>query len=341
MSSHELHEIAKAMVAPGKGILAADESTSTIERRLKSINVPSTEETRRQWRQLLLTAPGMGKYISGVILFDETLRQKTDSGERFVEVLQREGVIPGIKVDKGTKALAGSPTELVTEGLDGLAERLAEYKQLGAKFTKWRAVITIGGGIPTDYCIRVNAQALARYAASVQAAGLVPMVEPEVLMDGGHDIARCYAVTTETLAVVFAELRAQRVDLEGMILKPNMVLSGTEASGRAGPDEVAELTIRCFRNTAPAAMPGIAFLSGGQGDEEATLNMNAIGKRAVGQPWQLTYSFGRGLQATPLKAWAGKAENLKAGQEAFLTRARVTSEARQGKLTPQAVGARG
>ena len=340
MQTTELHAIAKAMVEPGKGILAADESTGTIERRLKSIGMPSTEENRRTWRQLLLSTPGMGAYISGVILFDETIRQRSTDGERFVDVLNRAGVIPGIKVDKGTKPLSAAPNELITEGLDGLSDRLAEYKQLGAKFTKWRAVITIGAGIPSDYCIRTNAHTLARYAALVQQAGLVPMVEPEVLMDGDHSIERCYEVTEKTLAATFVELRDQRVDLQGAILKPNMVLAGASAATRAGADEVAEQTIRCFRNSVPAALPGIAFLSGGQSDEEATLNMNAIAKRAVGQPWQITFSFGRGLQNAPLKTWAGKPEQFAKGQQVFLDRARLTSEARQGKLGVHAVASR-
>ena len=318
------------MVAKGKGILAADESTGTIEKRLKSIDTANTEDNRRAWRQLLFTAPGMGEYVSGVILFDETLRQKSTDGVPLVEVLAKQGVIPGIKVDKGTKALAGVPTEMITEGLDGLRERLQEYRSLGARFTKWRGVITIGEGIPSAYCIEANAHALARYARLSQEAGLVPMVEPEVLMDGNHSIERCYEVTEATLHAVFNELYAQRVSLEAMVLKPNMVLSGSGATNRAGAKEVAEQTVRCFKRTVPAAVPGIAFLSGGQGDEEATVNLDAINRLPDRGPWELTFSYGRGLQATPLKAWGGKTEQVKKAQEVFLHRAQVTSAARAG-----------
>ena len=318
------------MVAKGKGILAADESTGTIEKRLKSIDTANTEDNRRAWRQLLFTAPGMGEYVSGVILFDETLRQKSTDGVPLVEVLAKQGVIPGIKVDKGTKALAGVPTEMITEGLDGLRKRLQEYRSLGARFTKWRGVITIGEGIPSAYCIEANAHALARYARLSQEAGLVPMVEPEVLMDGNHSIERCYEVTEATLHAVFNELYAQRVSLEAMVLKPNMVLSGSGATNRAGAKEVAEQTVRCFKRTVPAAVPGIAFLSGGQGDEEATVNLDAINRLPDRGPWELTFSYGRGLQATPLKAWGGKTEQVKKAQEVFLHRAQVTSAARAG-----------
>ncbi len=333
MIGYGLEATARAMVAKGKGILAADESTGTIEKRLKSIHTPNTEENRRAWRQLLFTAPGIGRYISGVILYEETLNQKADNSKQLVEVLTAEGVIPGIKVDKGTKPLAGSPQESITEGLDGLRDRLTEYRNLGARFTKWRAVITIGDHIPTPYCIQVNAHALARFARLSQEAGLVPMVEPEVLMDGTHDIERCLQATEATLRTVFDELRAQGVSLEGMVLKPNMVLSGSEAANRAGPREVAERTVQCFKRTVPAAVPGIAFLSGGQGDDEATVNLDAINRLPDKGPWELTFSYGRGLQTTPLKAWGGNPANVKRAQEAFLHRAKATSAARAGAYT--------
>ncbi len=333
----ELNKTAQAMVAAGKGLLAADESTGTITRRFKAVGVESTEENRRDYRELLFRAEGLARYVSGVILFDETIRQEAADGTPLVKILQDTDVIPGIKVDKGAKPLAGSPGETVTEGLDGLRDRLAEYRELGARFTKWRAVIHIGDETPTDYAIDVNAHALARYAALSQEAGLVPIVEPEVLMDGSHTIERCYQVTEATLREVFHQLARQRVDLEGMVLKPNMVLSGSKASARADSAEVAEATIRCFRRAVPAAVPGIAFLSGGQSDEEATKNLDAINRLAseVGVPWELTFSYGRGLQAAPQKAWAGKAENAKSTQQALLHRARVTSAARKGGYTPE------
>ena len=330
MNVKELGSTARSLVAQGKGILAADESTGTIAKRLESINVPSTEDSRRAWRQLLFTAPGIGDYISGVILYDETLRQSAEDGTPLVDVLRNQGVIPGIKVDKGAKPLAGSPSELATEGLDGLRERLKEYRELGARFTKWRGVVTIGDGIPTSYCIDVNAHDLARYAALSQEAGLVPIVEPEVLMDGGHDLDRCFQVTEATLSAVFQALSAQRVVLEGMLLKPNMVLSGKDAPNRADAKAVAEATIRCFKHTVPAAVPGIVFLSGGQGDEEATVNLDAINVHEEKGPWQLSFSYGRGLQATPLSAWGGEPANVPAAQASFLERARMTSAARKG-----------
>ena len=339
MDVQELQTTAEALVAKSKGILAADESDSTIARRLKSINVESTEGNRRAWRQLLFTSKGIGDYISGVILFDETIRQTTDTGQPFVDVLNSEGVIPGIKVDTGAKPLAAAPGETITEGLDGLRERLAAYREAGARFTKWRSVISIGVHIPSSYCIDVNAHALARYAALSQEAGLVPIVEPEVLMDGDHDISRCFDVTEATLLRVFEEMTKQGVVLEGMLLKPNMVLSGAGASNRASRDAVADATIRCFRRAVPAAVPGIVFLSGGQSDDEATVNLNAI-NRLVGAatPWQLSFSYGRGLQATPLKAWSGLVAKIPQAQEAFLHRARVTSAARDGSYTPHMEG---
>ena len=332
----ELTQTARAMVALEKGILAADESTSTIKRRFDAIGVESTEQNRRDYRELLFRAGGMARFISGVILFDETIRQEAADGTPLVKILQDQGVIPGIKVDLGAKPLAGSESEKVTEGLDGLRERLAEYRQLGARFTKWRAVIVIGDGVPTQYAIDVNAHALARYAALSQEAGLVPIVEPEVLMDGDHSIDHCYEATEATLREVFHQLAHQRVAFEGMVLKPNMVLSGKEAHIRAGPEEVAEKTIRCFLHTVPAAVPGIAFLSGGQSDEEATVNLDAINRLAakLNAPWQLTFSYGRGLQAAPQKAWSGKPENVRSAQAAFLHRARVTSAARSGGYSP-------
>ena len=338
MDVARLTETALAMVAPGRGILAADESTGTIAKRLSSIGAENTEENRRKWRQLLFTTEGFGEFISGVILFDETIRQSADDGRTFVEIMQSEGVIPGIKVDKSTNPLANSPDEKITDGLDGLRGRLDEYRELGARFTKWRAVITIGYGIPTQYCIDTNAHALARYAALSQEADLVPIVEPEVLMDGDHDIETCFDVTENTLNRVFEELDAQGVLLEGMVLKPNMVLSGKEAPDRAGPETVADATVTAFRRTVPAAVPGIAFLSGGQSDVEATENLNAMNQMDDHGPWELTFSYGRGLQASPLAAWGGKDENLEAAKAAFHKRAKLTAAARRGEYSPDMEG---
>lgn len=332
--SRELNGIARALVAPGKGILAADESSGTIKRRFDAIGVENTEANRRDYRELLFRTEGASQFVSGVILYDETLRQKAADGTPLVDVLRNQGMIPGIKVDMGTKAIPGAPGELMTEGLDGLRERFAEYKGLGAQFSKWRAVITIGPGIPSDYCIEVNAHALARYAALSQEAGIVPIVEPEVLMDGDHSIERCYEVTRATLREVFAQLARQRVSFPGMLLKPNMVISGTNAPNRAPAGDVAKYTLACFRDTVPAAVPGIVFLSGGQSDNEATVNLDAINRLAQkegGTPWELTYSYGRGLQAAPQKAWAGSAANADSAKKAFYHRAKVTSAARQGK----------
>jgi fructose-bisphosphate aldolase, class I len=332
-----LNKIARALVAPGKGILAADESTGTIKKRFDSIGVESTEDRRRAYREMLFTARGAEEFISGVILFDETIRQQASDGRNLVGVLEEAGVIPGIKVDKGTTKLAKSPDELVTDGLDGLRQRLVEYRDLGAKFAKWRAVITIGDFIPTQYCIKVNAHALARYASLCQDEGLVPIVEPEVLMDGAHSIERCYQVTRDTLHTVFGELYAQRVDFEAMLLKPNMVVPG-KAERRASPDDVADATIACLRTAVPGAVPGIVFLSGGQGDEEATANLDAMNKRGV-HPWQLSFSYGRALQAPALKAWGGSDANIDAGRAALLHRARMNGLARHGTWTENAEAA--
>lgn len=339
MTTAELHNTARALVAPGKGILAADESAPTIKRRFDGIGVESTETNRRDWRQLLFTAEGVGDYISGVILFEETLGQEASDGRTLVEVLTSAGVIPGVKIDKGAKDLAGAPGEKVTEGLDGLRERLAEYAELGARFTKWRAVIAIdttaGRGLPTDYCLDVNAHALARMAALSQEAGLVPIIEPEVLMDGSHDIAACAEATERALRATFACCAAQGVDLPGALLKPNMVLSGKDAAERAAAETVAAETLRVFRNAVPASLPGCVFLSGGQSDAEATVNLDAINRLAAaeGAPWELSFSYGRGLQATPLGVWAGEAGNVAAAQAAFQLRARVTAAARRGEYT--------
>jgi fructose-bisphosphate aldolase class I len=330
----DLESTARALVAPGKGILAADESDSTIKKRFDSISVESTEENRRAYRDLLFTTEGAADHISGVILFDETIRQSSADGTPFPKLLERQGIIPGIKVDKGAKPLAHAPGEQITEGLDGLRDRLNEYRELGARFAKWRAVITIGDGIPSEYCIWTNAHALARYAALSQEAGLVPIVEPEVLMDGTHSIQTSFDVTSRTLHSVFTELRDQRVHFEQILLKPNMVLSGYEATERAGVQEVAEATVRCFRRHVPAAVPGVVFLSGGQSDEDATAHLNAM--NAMGpHPWELSFSYGRALQAPALKAWRGEAGNVAAGQQAYLHRARMNGLARSGSYSPE------
>jgi fructose-bisphosphate aldolase class I len=333
MNLEELETNANALVAHGKGILAADESHPTMARRLESIDVEATEDNRRAWRELLFTSEGIGETISGVILFDETIRQETSDGRRMVDVLQSQGVIPGIKVDKGAKPLAGADGETVTEGLDGLRDRCQEYYELGARFTKWRAPIKIGESIPSTYGLDANAHALARFAALSQEAGLVPIVEPEVLMDGDHDIDRCFEVTEAALHSLFRALVEQRVHLEGTLLKPNMVLSGTNAELRVGPEEVARQTIACLRRGVPASIPGCVFLSGGQSDAEATLNLDAINRQGSAEAWQLSFSYGRGLQGTPLKAWGGKPENVAEAQRAFQHRARVTAAARSGEYT--------
>ncbi len=333
MADTSLNQIAQAIVAPGRGILAADESTGTIKKRFDSIGVGSTEETRQTYREMLFTTEGVEEFISGVIMFDETIRQSSRDGTPFVEILEKKGIIPGIKVDKGAKDLAFAEGEKVTEGLDGLRERLAEYRQMGARFTKWRAVITIGDGIPSDTCLDVNAHALARYAALSQEQDLVPIVEPEVLMDGDHTIDRCEDVTRATLSRVFDTLKAQRVSYDGMLLKPNMVLSGKECPTQAAVDEVAKRTVELFREVIPADVPGVVFLSGGQTDEDATAHLNAMNK--LGDlPWQLSFSYGRALQAPALKAWSGEDGKLEAGRKAFYKRAKLNGAARTGSYTP-------
>jgi fructose-bisphosphate aldolase class I len=329
-----LHETARALVAPGKGILAADESTGTIGKRFQAIGTESTEETRRAYRDLLLTAPGAEEHVSGVILYDETIRQKAEDGTPFPAYLESKGVIPGIKVDAGTKPLAKAPGETITEGLDGLRDRLQEYYGLGARFAKWRATYFIDESKPSAYANWTNAHALARYAALCQEAGLVPIVEPEVLMDGTHTIEQSYRATSRVHNAVFTELHDQRVELEGMLLKPNMTLSGYECPEQAGVQEVAEMTIRCLRRNVPAAVPGIVFLSGGQSDELATEHLNAM--NALGpQPWELSFSYGRALQAPALKAWGGSPENVTAAKEAYLHRARMNGLARSGSYSPE------
>jgi len=332
--NEELYATAREMVAPGKGILAADESTGTIEKRFTSIGVDSTEDHRRAYREMLFTTPGLGEHISGVILYDETIRQSAADGRTFVDVLRSAGMIPGIKVDTGAKPLAGFPGETVTEGLDGLRARLEEYRGLGAWFAKWRAVISVGEGLPTETAIRANAHALARYAALCQEAGIVPMVEPEVLMDGDHTIDAHYAASERTLNALYEELFAQRVDLPGTILKTNMVLSGKSAAAQAGVKEVAEATLRCLRATVPAAVPGIAFLSGGQDDIPATVHLDAMNRMGP-QPWALSFSYGRALQAPSLKAWGGSADNVPAAQAALLHRSRCNGAARDGAYSEE------
>ena len=334
MTKTDLETTAKALVAEGKGILAADESDGTIKKRFDSIGIESTEENRRAYRDLLFTTGGAEEFISGVILFDETIRQSSSDGTPFPKLLADRGVIPGIKVDMGAKPLAGAERETVTEGLDGLRDRLGEYYELGARFTKWRAVISIGDGIPSDYCIWVNAHALGRYAALSQEAGLVPIVEPEVLMDGEHSIHDSYHVTSRVLQAVFTELYDQRVEREGALLKTNMVLSGYDASDQADVDDVAEQTIRCLRNTVPGAIPGIVFLSGGQSDEDATARLNAMNQRGP-HPWELSFSYGRALQAPALKAWGGDPSKVEDAQKAFYRRAKFNGAARSGSYAPE------
>jgi len=331
MNLSELNKVAEAMVAPGRGILAADESTGTIKKRFDALGMESTADSRRDYREMLFRAKdAMAKHISGVILYDETIRQNAKDGTPLVKLIAQAGSLPGIKVDKGTKPLPNCPGEVVTEGLDGLRERLVEYRTLGAKFAKWRAVIDIGGGIPSYNCIAANAHALARYAALCQDEGIVPIVEPEVLMDGDHDIDRCYQITEWTLKTTFEQLYYARVALEGMVLKPNMAIAGKKSQKRASVDEVAEKTIRVLKTCVPAAVPGIAFLSGGQSDEEATAHLDAMNRMGP-LPWRVTFSYGRALQAAPQKAWSGKSENVAAAQRAFGHRAMMNGLAAQGQ----------
>jgi fructose-bisphosphate aldolase class I len=329
-----LQETAAELVGPGKGILAADESEGTIAKRLAAVGVESTEDNRRAYRELLFTAPGVEESLSGIILFDETIRQSSSDGTPFPELLAGKGIVPGIKVDRGAKPLALAADEAVTEGLDGLRARLEEYRGLGARFAKWRAVYSIGDGTPSEYAVWTNAHALARYAALCQEAGLVPIVEPEVLMDGTHSIAEAYRATSRAQHALFTELRDQRVDLEGILLKPNMVVSGYAGSDQAGVEEVAEQTIHCLRHHVPAAVPGVVFLSGGQDDVAATAHLNAM-NRLGPQPWELSFSYARALQNVAMEAWRGEPANVAAAQEAFVHRARLNALARAGRYSPE------
>jgi fructose-bisphosphate aldolase class I len=329
----KLEATARAMIAPGKGILAIDETSPTCTKRFDTLGIESTKDTRRDYREMLITTPGVAEYVSGAILFDETIRQNAADGRPIADVLNGQGIITGIKVDTGARPLAGAPGETVTEGLDGLAGRLAEYREIGARFTKWRAVIRIGPGMPSRRCIEANAHALARYAVLAQEAGLVPIVEPEVLMDGDHDIRRCQEVTEEVLNNVFDQLFRQRCLLEGIVLKPNMVIPGSGCPVQAETREIAELTVQTLRRCVPAAVPGVAFLSGGQTGDEACTNLNAM-NGGESQPWELTYSFGRALQYPALEIWRGNAANVPAAQSAFLHRARMSGLARSGRYSP-------
>jgi len=333
MNCSDLEAVAAAMVAKDKGLLAADESTGTIKKRFDKIQLDSTEEHRRSYRELLFTAPGVAQWISGVILYDETIRQKTRDGVPFPQYLARLGILPGIKVDEGAKPLALFPGETITEGLDGLRERLIEYHQLGARFAKWRAVIDIGEQLPTRFAIESNAQALARYAALCQEQGIVPIVEPEVLMDGGHTLERCEEVTSAVLSTVFQQLELHRIHLEGMILKPNMVIAGKQCPTQATPEQVAAATVRCLKRHVPAAVPGIMFLSGGQTPAQATVHLSLM-NRLQGLPWQLSFSYGRALQDAALAAWGGKPANVAAGQREFQKWSRLNGLARSGKYQP-------
>ncbi len=330
----ELNAIATAMVAPGKGILAADESSPTIGKRFAALGIESTEENRRSYREMFFSAQGIKEYVSGVILYDETIRQSASDGTPFPQYMQNLGIIPGIKVDTGAKDLAGHPGEKITEGLDGLRERLAEYYDLGARFAKWRAVITIGEGLPTRYCISANAHALARYGALCQEAGIVPIIEPEVLMDADNTIETCYEVSDKTLHVVFGALYRAGVKFEGMVLKPNMIVPGKKSGQKASVQQVAEMTLEVLKKNVPAAVAGIAFLSGGQSDQEASAHLNELNKIG-GAPWPLTYSYGRALQTAAMETWAGKSDNIAAGQAAALLRARANSAATYGKYSEE------
>jgi fructose-bisphosphate aldolase class I len=330
----ELKSTAQAMVEPGRGILAADESTPTIGKRFAKLGIESTEENRRSYREMFFTADRISDYVSGVILYDETIRQSASDGTPFPQLLKSMGIVPGIKVDTGAKELAGAPGEKITEGLDGLRDRLAEYYELGARFAKWRAVITIGEGIPSYYCIHANAHALARYAALCQEASIVPIVEPEVLMDWSNDVDECERVTRKTLHEVFDQLYWQRILFEGMVLKPNMIVSGIKCPDQAGVEEVAQRTLSVLKDQVPASVAGIAFLSGGQSDEAASSHLNAM-NQIGGAPWPLTFSYGRALQSAAMQTWAGKSENLSAGQQAALLRAKCNSAATYGKYSEE------
>ena len=332
MKMQTLIDTAVELMADGKGLLAMDESNPTCDKRFAKLGIPQTEEARRAYRELIVTIPGLGECISGAILYDETIRQKGKDGTSFVKTLTDAGIIPGIKVDTGAKALAIHPNEKITEGLDGLRDRLAEYSKMGARFTKWRAVITVGEGIPTWSCIEANAHALGRYAALCQEAGLVPVVEAEVLMDGGHSLQRCSEITEEALRMVFRELHAQKVTVEGMILKPNMVLPGLDCARQETVDEVSEATVKCLLRTVPAAVPGIAFLSGGQSPELASARLNAMNLRfRPSLPWALTFSFSRAIQQPALEIWKGLEANVATAQKALLHRAMCNRAARKGK----------
>jgi fructose-bisphosphate aldolase class I len=331
----ELEKTALELVAPGKGILAADESFGTIGKRFEAVGIESGEESRRAYREMLFTAPGIGEFLSGVILFEETLRQEASDGRRLSKVLEEQGIIPGIKVDKSTVNLPLSPNEKFTQGLDGLHDRLAEYRELGARFTKWRAVITIGEGIPTKGCIDANAEALALYAAFAQDHDLVPIVEPEVLIDGDHSIEQSYDATEWMLHTTFDELYEHGVELSGMLLKPNMVISGKEASEQSGVEEVARATVECLLRTVPAAVPGIVFLSGGQTDLQATQHLNAMNTLYDGLPWELSFSYARALQGQPMQIWGGSTDKVEAAQKAFRHRAKMNSAARDGRYSDE------
>ncbi|MDQ3792224.1 MAG: fructose-bisphosphate aldolase class I [Actinomycetota bacterium] len=335
MNLQELEKTARQLVAPGKGILAADESFGTIGKRFEAVGIETSEESRRAYREMLFTTPEIGEYLSGVILFDETLRQEASDGRRLSQVLEDQGIIPGIKVDKSTVNMPLSPNEKFTQGLDGLHDRLAEYRELGARFTKWRAVITIGDGIPTRSCVEANAEALAMYAAFAQDHDLVPIIEPEVLIDGDHSIDRCYEVSEWTLHETFDEVRDHGVELSGLLLKPNMVISGKNASEQAGVEQVARYTVECLLRTVPPAVPGVVFLSGGQTDLQATQHLNAMNRLYEGLPWELSFSYARALQGQPMEIWGGSTDKVEAAQRAFRHRAKMNSAARDGRYSDE------
>ncbi len=335
MNLQELEKTARQLVAPGKGILAADESFGTIGKRFEAVGIETSEESRRAYREMLFTTPEIGEYLSGVILFDETLRQEASDGRRLSQVLEDQGIIPGIKVDKSTVNMPLSPNEKFTQGLDGLHDRLAEYRELGARFTKWRAVITIGDGIPTRSCVEANAEALAMYAAFAQDHDLVPIIEPEVLIDGDHSIDRCYEVSEWTLHETFDEVRDHGVELSGLLLKPNMVISGKNASEQAGVEQVARNTVECLLRTVPPAVPGVVFLSGGQTDLQATQHLNAMNRLYEGLPWELSFSYARALQGQPMEIWGGSTDKVEAAQRAFRHRAKMNSAARDGRYSDE------